>query len=157
MLQILLQLLLKMKLSESEPQRLGHYTRILVDIPVHSKHRLICFRYALLSLLLTFSMGINKNLQIQNYKFAARILQVIPKSNLILISQALIPLNLQDKSQLEDKLSQCESNLFRNTYLYPYTCTSCKNVVDYLEPKCTSCSSKPLFCTKVRQFSLFSH
>ena len=95
-------------------------------------------------------MGINKNLQIQNFKFAARILQVIRYEICIINSQkSLVPLNLQDKPQLEEKLALCESNHFQNQYQYSYFCPICKQTSDYLEPKCNSCNSKPRFCSKV--------
>lgn len=55
-----------MKACENNAKRTSVLTRILVELPLEQKHRLIAFR-----------MAINKSLKYSNYKFAAKLIKVV--------------------------------------------------------------------------------
>lgn len=62
---LLFLLLLESRKSEDNVVKGALLSRILADIPVQPKHRLVCFR-----------MAIRKNLQVRNYKTTARFIKV---------------------------------------------------------------------------------
>lgn len=125
----LLDLLLAMKGAESDPSREAYLTRVMADVPVQSKHRLICTR-----------MAINKNMEARNYKVAARLIKT------------LLPLKLMDQSTLEQKLEQCKENGMRNSTSYVVNCYRCTAPADYGETECTRCNNKFQFCHQVFLF-----
>lgn len=63
---LLLVLLLESRKSENNVSRGAYLSRILADVPVQPKHRLVCFR-----------MAIRKNMTARNYRTAARFIRVI--------------------------------------------------------------------------------
>ncbi len=62
---MLLQLLIESKKAEQNVSKSAYLSRILGDIPVQPKHRLVCLR-----------MAIKKNLAAKNYRAAARFIKV---------------------------------------------------------------------------------
>eukprot|EP01114_Cavostelium_apophysatum_P013531 TRINITY_DN3296_c0_g1_i1.p1 TRINITY_DN3296_c0_g1~~TRINITY_DN3296_c0_g1_i1.p1 ORF type:complete len:1699 (-),score=536.14 TRINITY_DN3296_c0_g1_i1:50-5146(-) len=122
----LLSLLLEQKKPESNPGRAALLTRILADIPVQPKHRIVCVR-----------MAINKNLEVRNYGTAGRFLKQ-------LLSISSIP----DAPAMQEKLKLCEDNKFVNQQRYAYTCPCCSTPGDCAIDECSTCNTKIQFCHK---------
>eukprot|EP01117_Protostelium_nocturnum_P020077 TRINITY_DN887_c0_g3_i3.p1 TRINITY_DN887_c0_g3~~TRINITY_DN887_c0_g3_i3.p1 ORF type:complete len:1630 (-),score=381.09 TRINITY_DN887_c0_g3_i3:54-4943(-) len=119
----LLELLIAMK--DQDANRSAFLTRVMADVPVQAKHRLICTR-----------MAINKNMESRNFKVAARLLKTI------------LPLKLVDQTSLEQKLEQCKENGLRNSTSYVVPCFRCTAPADYGETECSRCNRKFQFCFK---------
>jgi hypothetical protein len=62
---LVLLLLLEIKKAEQNPPKAALLTRIMAEVTIQPKHRLVCVR-----------MAVNKNLEARNYKVTARLIKV---------------------------------------------------------------------------------
>lgn len=114
--------------SLPQTQPLVVYTKLLTDIPILPKHRLICMR-----------MAVIKNMEAANYGVAGRLLQVLTKQN------------LPDQANLETRLRKCEEERFADSSLpAPYSCPTCGSSVSVGAASCNSCSRPTYYCFQVR-------
>jgi hypothetical protein len=84
-------------------------------------------------------MAINKNMQANNYRLAARLIRV------------LLSMKVQDAAALEEKLVTCESNGFKSS-LPTAPCLGCGSLTDSSDVKCSFCGQRYQFCFKVRGY-----
>lgn len=127
-----LKLLIEIKLLEKDPSgdktRIAVFAKLLSDTRLLPKHRVICAR-----------MAINKNLDVNNFGVAGRLLQ------------SLVPLQLPDQATTESRLKKCEEEKFQDSSLpAPYICPSCNSSVSVGASLCPTCNRTPYFCALVR-------
>eukprot|EP01119_Soliformovum_irregulare_P022277 TRINITY_DN7596_c0_g1_i1.p1 TRINITY_DN7596_c0_g1~~TRINITY_DN7596_c0_g1_i1.p1 ORF type:complete len:1781 (-),score=598.60 TRINITY_DN7596_c0_g1_i1:21-5363(-) len=125
---LVLQLLLEIKKAERNPTKSALLTRILADVAVQPKHRVVCIR-----------MAINKNMDVRNWGIAARLIK------------SVLPLNLKDGKLLEEKLKICQENGETNQQQFPSICQCCSNSINAGEQTCSLCNTPVQFCCKTYQ------
>ena len=115
-----------MSMDKSNLAEIALYTKMLTDLMLHAQHRVDCIRLA-----------VAKNMEAENFGTAAKLIQ------------AVLPLNLPDKKDMEEKLEVCKTQKFseKNVLLYP--CPGCGKQTPTIVPEC-KCGTPVKFSCKVK-------
>lgn len=112
--------------DKSNLAEIAMYTKMLTDLMLHAQHRLDCIRLA-----------VAKNMEAENYGTVAKLIQ------------AVIPLNLPDRKEMEEKFEACKAQKFAEKSVLFYPCPGCGKKTPTILPEC-KCGTPVKFSCKVK-------
>lgn len=115
-----------MATDKSNIAEIAMYTKMLTDLMLHAQHRVDCIRLA-----------IAKNMEAENFGTAAKLIQ------------SLIPLNLPDKKEMEEKFGECKAQKFAEKNVIFYPCPGCGKKTPTIISEC-KCGTPVKFSCKVK-------
>lgn len=112
--------------DKSKIAEIALYTKMLTDLMLHAQHRVDCIRLA-----------ITKNMEAENFGTVAKLIQ------------AVLPLNLPDKKEMEEKFEACKAQKFAEKNVIFYSCPGCGKRTPTILPEC-KCGTPVKFSCKVK-------